>query len=270
MEPKISIIIPTYNRAGLLPQALTSALKQSFSDFEILILDDASTDDTYQRISSFLEDPRVRYIKHPQNIGISANRNYGISIAKGTYIAMLDSDDLWLDESKLSRQSEILDTHPDIGIVGTYVKIIDKEGKETGKISTHAADASIRRSMMFRNQFFQSSILMRKETLVDAGNYDEKIPIWEDYELYLRIGKLHQLRNIPEFLTAYRDHDSNISKESEEKSIRTYRILYKLYKKVYPFAWVLLFKIMVFSVLNAKSRTFVRGIARKVALLKPF
>lgn len=245
MNPKISIIIPTYNRANLLPFALKSAISQTCEDFELLILDDASTDNTREVIAPFLEDSRVRLISHPENIGINANRNYGLSIAKGEYIALLDSDDTWLDPSKLKRQADLLDSHPDHGIVGTFAKKIDLEGKEIGEISLKAADSSIRRNMMIKNQLIQSSVLIRKEALDKAGWYDENMPIWEDYELWLRIGETYKLRNIPEFLTGYRVHAGNISKESQLKSIKAYEMIYKLYRKKYPFAFVILFKIAV-------------------------
>ena len=249
MNPYISIIIPTFNRASLLPFAIKSALSQTFTDFELLILDDASTDNTYEVAESFLTDPRVRLVKHPKNIGITENRNYGLSIANGKYIAMLDSDDVWLDSHKLERQLEILKSHPSIGIVGTYVKKINGNGKEIGIISYHAADDSIRKNMMWRNQFTQSSVLIRKQVFDDVGLYDENIPIWEDYELWLRIGEKYQFRNIPEFLTGYREHEGNISKESESKSIKAYWMIYKLYRKKYPTAFIVLLKVIFKKIL---------------------
>lgn len=245
MDPKITIIIPTYNRAGLLPFAVKSVLSQTCEDFELLILDDASTDNTHEVVQPFLADPRVRLVSHPQNIGITTNRNYGLSIAKGAYIAMLDSDDLWFDENKLERQLEILESHPDIGIVGTYAKRIDDKEEIVGDISSHAADKSIRNNMMRQNQFIQSSVMIRVKAIEDVGRYDENIAIWEDYELWLRIGKHYQFRNIPEFLTGYRDHAGNISKESEQKSINAYQMIYKLHKKEYPNSLIMLLKIAI-------------------------
>lgn len=249
MPPRVSIIIPTYNRANLLSVAITSVLKQKFTDFELLILDDASMDSTHEIVKPFLTDSRVRLIIHPDNIGITANRNYGLSIAQGNYIAMLDSDDVWLDDCKLTRQVELLDSHPELGIVGTFAQKIDADDNLMGTITHHTADISIRNNMMRKNQFIQSSVLIRKQALDDVGWYDENIPIWEDYELWLRIGTLYQFRNIPEFLTGYREHPNNISKESEKKSISAYWIIYKLYRKKYPYSLILLFKIIVKKIL---------------------
>jgi glycosyltransferase involved in cell wall biosynthesis len=92
--PRVSVLIPTYNRASYLPLAVGSVLAQTFHDFEILILDDASTDWSFEAIREFRADPRLTYIKHPINVGISANRNSGLARARGEYIAMLDSDDV--------------------------------------------------------------------------------------------------------------------------------------------------------------------------------
>jgi len=245
MNPRVTIIILSYNRADLIPYAIKSALSQTFTDFELLVLDDASTDNTREVVESFLKDPRVRLITQPENIGITATRNYGIGIAKGEYIAMLDSDDTWIDNSKLKKQVELLDAHPEIGIVGTFSKKINFRGEEIGEITAKLAHASIRRNMMFRNQLTQSSVLIRKEALDKVGWYDESIPIWEDYELWLRIGMDYQFRNIPEFFTGYRVHEGNISNISKEKSLRAYTIIYQLYKKKYPFSFVLLGKILV-------------------------
>jgi glycosyltransferase involved in cell wall biosynthesis len=245
MNPIVTVIIPTYNRADLLPQAVKSVLSQTFTDFELLILDDSSTDNTHEVIKPFLNDSRVRYIYDPENKGITANRNYGLGVSKGIYIAMLDSDDVWINDSKLQRQVEILDAHPEVGVVGTFSKKINAQGEVIGEITAKLAHSSIRRNMMFRNQLTQSSVLIRKEALDNVGWYDENIPIWEDYELWLRIGLNYQLRNIPEFFTGYRVHEGNISNLSKEKSISAYTTIYQLYKKKYPFSSVLLGKILV-------------------------
>jgi glycosyltransferase involved in cell wall biosynthesis len=245
MDPKVTVIVSVSHTRDLLSHTIKSVLSQKFFDMEVLLLESALVDSTRAAITPFLSDNRVRHIIQQQNSSSTSNRNYGLSIAKGKYVAMIDCGDMWLDECKLGRQVELLETHPDIGIVGTFAKKVDDAGVAVGEIVTHAADRSIRRNMMRRNQFVQSSVLIRKEALDDIGWYDENIPIWEDYELWLRVGKLYQFRNIPEQLTGYRDHVGNISKESEEKSIRAYQMIYKLHKKSYPYAWLLLLKIII-------------------------
>lgn len=249
MIPKVSIVIPVFNREVFISLAVKSVLSQTFNNFELIILDDTSTDNTFNIIEKFLSDSRVLAVRHPKNIGITANRNYGLSVARGEYIAMLDSDDIWLDKHKLELQVNTLDTNPSIGIIGTFARRIDATGKITGNITNNISNDLIKKSMMYKNQFTQSSVLIRKKALDDVGWYNEKIPIWEDYELWLRIGEKYQFRNIPEFLTGYREHEGNISKESEGKSIKAYWMIYKLYRKKYPTAFIVLLKVIFKKIL---------------------
>lgn len=232
--PRVSVVIPTYNRAGYLPLALRSVLGQSFRDLEVLILDDASTDQSPDVVREFLDDPRVAYIKHPINVGINANRNAGLARARGEYIAMLDSDDVWLDDRKLERQVEVLDADPSCGLVGTFAKVLDPDGKEIGELRPYTDHDRIWRALLVRNQFVHSSVLLRKGTLDRAGWYDTSIPIWEDYELWLRVGHVAGFCNLPLPMTGYRRHAGNISLSAEGKSVVSYWHIYRRHGKSYP------------------------------------
>lgn len=252
--PRISILVPTFNRATLIPFAIKSILCQTETNVELLILDDASTDNTREVIGEFLKDPRVRYIVHPKNIGITANRNYGLSIAQGEYIAMLDSDDVWSDECKLKRQLEFMDMHSEYGLVGTFAQKIDDKGEiiisdklrhKIGNIFRGAADSTIRRFFMLKNQFAQSSVLIRKKALDEVGWYDEKLLIWEDYELWLRIGEKYKLRNIPEALTQLRIHSGSISADKKSTYLDTELHIISLHKKAYPHYWIGFLKLWI-------------------------
>jgi glycosyltransferase involved in cell wall biosynthesis len=245
MNPLVTIIIPTYNRAEFLPQAIDGALSQTYADFELLILDDASTDNTPDVVLPYLVDQRIRYFKNSKNLGISRNRNYGLSLAKGEYVAMLDSDDVWLGVRKLQIQVDILELETKCGLVGTDATIIDKNGLKIGSITNFGSDAAIRMTVFIKNQFVQSSVLIRKQALADVGDYNEAIPIWEDYELWLRIGEKYKLRNVQELLTGYRDHDTNVSKTSGQSSLEAYRQIYERHGRNYPMRGVLLLKIWI-------------------------
>jgi glycosyltransferase involved in cell wall biosynthesis len=240
--PRVSILIATYNRAALLPFAVRSVLSQSFRDFELIILDDASTDESLKAIEDLLTDPRVVYVKHDRNLGINANRNSGLARAKGEYIAMLDSDDVWIDDSKLEKQVALLDGDRRCGLVGTFARIIDVEGRTVGELRPQEDPEAIRRHMLLRNQFIQSSVLIRKRFLDRVGWYDATIPVWEDYELWLRMGLSCTLRNIPSMMTGYRTHATNISKFAAEKSFVSYWVLYRRYRKQYPYGYLLWLK----------------------------
>lgn len=234
-SPKISVVIVTYNRADLLPKAVASVLAQSFKDFELLIIDDGSVDGTeaYVRSLSF-RDERVKYFKNEFNLGISKSRNRGVALARGEYIAMLDSDDYWLDKNKLKVQAAYLDEHPEAGLIGTAIRCEDKNGRILKEDIFAAADEDIRARLLLKNQFAQSSVLFRKKAFVKAGGYDESSNIGEDYDLWLKIGRSFQLANLPEVTVAYLIHSGGITKEKRFKTIyETDKIICR-HKKYYP------------------------------------
>jgi glycosyltransferase involved in cell wall biosynthesis len=240
--PRVSILIVTYNREAFLPLAVRSVLSQSYEDFELLILDDASTDRSPEAIAELFTDRRITYVKHARNLGINANRNAGLALAKGDYVAMLDSDDVWLDPSKLQQQVDLLDGDRRCGLVGTHAKVLDGVGKVIGELRPETDPSAIRNRMLIRNQFIQSSVLIRRRVLDRAGWYDVTIPIWEDYELWLRMGQSSTLRNIPRMLTGYRCHTGNISRAAQRKSLASYWQIYRRYRSKYPHGYLLWLK----------------------------
>jgi glycosyltransferase involved in cell wall biosynthesis len=245
--PRVSVIIPTYNRAGYLPLAVRSVLAQTFRDLEVLIMDDASTDQSPDIVRDLMDDRRVTYVKHPINVGINMNRNSGLARARGEYVAMLDSDDLWLDPDKLRRQVEVMDSDRRCALVGTFAKVLDPDGKEIGELTPYVEHERICRALLVRNQFVHSSVLLRKRMLDRAGWYDTSIPIWEDYELWLRVGAVGTVCNLPAPLTGYRRHSGNISLAAEEKSIVSYWYIYRRHRKAYPFGYLMWLKAMLLT-----------------------
>ncbi len=241
-NPKVSIILPTWNRANFIGFAIKSVLSQTFTDYELLILDDDSTDDTHHVVSFFLQDKRIRYIKHPENIGITSKRNYGLSISRGEYIAILDSDDVWLSKNKLQKQINFLHLNSLFGLVGTFAKKIDDEGHPINRnfidkfsdIFGASSNFWMRQFFLIRNQIFHSSVIIRKKALDEVGFYDESLPIWEDYELCMRIGNKYKIANIPEYLTGYRIHEKNISNVDKNKGLKASFKIIRMYKKKYP------------------------------------
>ena len=215
MNPNVTILIPTYNRAGLLPEALRSVRAQTYENFELIILDDASTDATKEIILPFLKDPRVRYIAHPCNIGIATNRNHGLSVARGQYVAMLDSDDVWLDTGKLAQQVEYLEKNSGCAIVGTWMVQIDEQGNHLKKISFAESDTAIRKSILYKNHIAQSSVLFRKEAARKVGGYDETLATMEDHDLWLKMGIENRFATLPIYALGYRIHQGGITKSKK-------------------------------------------------------
>ena len=235
MNPKISVIICTYNRAHYIVQAIESVLRQDFTDLEIIIIDDASNDNTGEIVKKYSnQDPRIKYFLNEHNLGIAKNRNKGVRLARGQYIAMLDSDDYWIGKDKLQKQFAFLEAWPEVGLIGTDISRVDENSLELGKDYFETVDSAIRKKILLRNQFAQSSILFRKDVFNNVGGYDESFSVAEDYDLWLRMGKISKLANLKETATAYRLHIGSISKNRiKEMILMTDKIIVKN-KECYP------------------------------------
>ena len=162
--PKISVIIPTYNGGKFIKKAIESVLDQTLDDFEIIVVDDGSTDNTPYILQEYIRTNNIVYISQ-KNVGVAVARNNGINMSKGTYIAFLDDDDFWIDKDKLKKQIEFLENHPDYVMVGTAGIVVDEKGKRVTDYKVPEGDHSIRDSILMRNPFIQSSIVAKKDIL---------------------------------------------------------------------------------------------------------
>ncbi|MBC7981700.1 glycosyltransferase [Candidatus Parcubacteria bacterium] len=223
----------TYNRAHFIQQAVDSVLSQTFQDWELLILDDCSTDNTVEVISPYLTDPRIKHIKNETNLGITKNRNKALTLATGEYVAVLDSDDYWIDNNKLALQNEFLDLNKEYVLIGSNNMIIDNQGKRIIKVPHLPYHFLIKKTLLFRNAFCHSSVLYRKNEIVALGGYDESLPIWEDYDLWLKVGLKYKFANFYRFTTAYRRHDTQSNADKIKISKDTQAIIIEKYKKLY-------------------------------------
>jgi glycosyltransferase involved in cell wall biosynthesis len=200
LTPAVSVIIPTFNRASYLQRSIQSVLNQTFQHIEIIVVDDASTDNT-EEIVSQIRDSRISYLKHTTNRGGSAARNTGIQAAKGKFIAFQDSDDEWLSE-KLGKQIEILtDSPPKVGVVYTGAlrfKAGKKEYIPPSRI--HVKEGNIHRELLKENFVTTQAAVVKRECFQKAGLFDETLPRLQDWDLFLRIAKHFEFRYIPEAL----------------------------------------------------------------------
>ena len=154
LKSKISIIVITRNRANFISRAIQSVLDQSFSDWELIIIDDSSTDNTEEIVQSFvIKDSRIKYNKNSTLLGISANRNKGLFLTTGKYMAVLDSDDYWLDKDKLQKQYNFLENNPDFILIGSNVRIIDEKENFIKKTVWATEDSDIRKKILIKNFF---------------------------------------------------------------------------------------------------------------------
>lgn len=231
-KPLVSINICTFNRADLIAKAIESALAQNYPNIEIVIVDDNSTDDTEEVVKKFAyQNQNIYFFKTSGNQGITKNRNFGLEKSHGKYIAVLDSDDYWLDENKLTEQVDFLEQNPDHVLVGTFTKVVDVEDKEIDTLKPETTDQSIRDRILLQNQFTHSSVLFRKDSL---PSYNEKYFIWEDLAAWLDIGRNYKFANIPKVYTAYKKHGTNISQTRKIKGVKTLGEIIKDHKNHYP------------------------------------
>ncbi len=240
---KVSVNILTKNRAQLLARALASVGKQSFTDFEVVAVDDASADETQKH----LETPNTKYqipnkfqiINHQISRGISISRQEALLASSGRYIAILDDDDEWVDIDKLKKQVEFLDTHPDYVLVGGAIrfKISDLrfQNGETAAIKYRPKEEEqIRKTMLFRNNFFTSTAMFRRQAAVSAGGFiKDEYDLAEDYDLWLRLGKMGKMYNFQEVFANYRQPEYN--KEKFLKFLQKQALLVFRRKRDYPF-----------------------------------
>lgn len=187
MSKLISVVIPTHNRADLLPRAINSVLNQTYIDFEIIVVSDGSTDNTSEIVNGFTKaDDRVKFIEYAPAKGGNVARNTGIDAAKGEYIAFLDDDDEWLPE-KLQKQIEIVEADEKIGLVYTGVHIIYVNEKvEYNSLSKEAGDLS-KRILIDNCVGTTSTVLLRKSVLEKSGIFDVELGALQDFDLWIRV-----------------------------------------------------------------------------------
>lgn len=220
--PLVSVIIPAYNAESYVKDAMDSILSQTYTNLEVIVIDDGSTDNTVSIINEF-KDERIRFVRNEGNRGIIFSLNYGLSLSRGKYIARLDSDDIALKD-RIAKQVRFMENDNSFGICGTFFKTIDENGKilQNVRFPSNARDAKT--YLLLHNCFCHSSVLMRAE-LVQKLRYAEAFVICEDYELWSRIANVSNIANLPEFQTLYRIHGTNISITKKHVMFRSMKML---------------------------------------------
>ena len=210
--PKVSVIIPTHNRAALLGNAIQSVLDQTFEDFELLVVDDGSEDHPEQVVRSF-SDPRVRFIRHPVARGGGAARNTGIQNTHGPFVAFLDDDDAWYPE-KLDLQVALLEKGArKLALVYGGYDIGDASGAQLTGTKTPIARGNLRHQLLSSNVIGGTSlILVRRAALEHIGGFDENLPSFQDHDLYLRLSEHYKFDFVPNPLLRYHRHEIQIWK----------------------------------------------------------
>jgi len=243
-DPRVSVIIPTYNRAKTLPRAVESVLNQTFDGFELLIVDDGSIDNTKEVTDNLKsEDDRIQYF-YQENNGAAAARNLGIKKSSGEYIAFLDSDDKWLPE-KLKRQINFFQNqdNSNLGFIGCNKLMIelDNSGKVIERFNFHQMkfkqgklDFSLKDFLALRTPINPTTAFIKKDALLKAGLFDESLTVHEDFELWIRLAQKFDFAFDNEILAQYYIWDQGISKTADSlKKAKIKKSIIKKHKGIY-------------------------------------
>lgn len=198
--PKVSVIIPTFNNAASIARAVDSVLRQDFADFEVIVVDDGSTDDTKKVLGPYSN--RIKYF-FQQNSGVCAARNRGIREAKGEYTAFLDADDVWIPDDKLSLQIKILDERKNAGIVYSKMIVVDEDGRGNGLCPAQDAGNSFQEMLTKGAHYPTSTVMTRKACFERCGYFDETLSTIEDFDMWLRIARDFEVIEIKDRLLGY-------------------------------------------------------------------
>ena len=210
-KPTITVLLSVYNAENYVGIAIESILKQSFTDFELIAVDDCSTDKSWDIVQQYMKlDSRVIAKRNEVNLGGCKTLNVGLKLAKGKYIARLDNDD-WSYPNRLEKQFDFLEAHPDVGIVGGVMEIMNQHGEVTGKRKYNISDQEIRNKIFRYSPFSHPLVMIRKSILDKVGSYDPAYAPADDYELYFRIGNESQFANLPDVIMRYRVIPSSIT-----------------------------------------------------------
>lgn len=229
--PRVSIIIPTYNRADFLPESVGSVLAQTFRNFEILIVDDGSTDNTREILKSYLSDVRIKYF-YQENQGQSVARNLALKHARGEFICFLDSDNAWFPE-KLSEQLSIMDSHPEIDIVYGDAVTIDEFGNEISRQNMKRYSGLIAKYMVKDNIVSMNTTMARYRCFVELGGMSGKRRVADDYDLWLRFSSRFVFHHEPRFWAKYRVMRDQISSDKRRRFLVNEEIITD-FRREYP------------------------------------
>lgn len=232
--PKVSVILATYNRSALIGKAIESVLNQTYKDLELVVVNDASTDNTKELVIQYGQrDPRVVIINNGQNLGQVKSLNKGIAKACGKYIARIDDDDIWLTSDKLEKQIGFLEAHPEYVLVGGGIVVVNEHGKEMVRFLYPKEDQDIRKQMLISPPFAHGSVVFRKDAYVSVGGYSATMEYGEDWDLWLKLGKVGELHNVQDYVLQYwRAGDRKTANWKNETKYDN--ALRKAYRQDYP------------------------------------
>lgn len=212
--PAISVILPVFNAEAYLAASIQSILKQSFKNFELIIVNDGSTDRSEEIIRSFT-DERIKYITH-SNRGLAASLNKAIGMARAEIIARQDNDDISYPD-RLQKQWYYLQNNTEVALLGAWARVVDQNGNPNGTFHRHpTSNLELNYFLLFDNPFVHSSVMFRKSIWTQSGGYQVDPNVFEDYQLWSKMSRVIQIANLPEVLLDYREVQTGMSKSSQD------------------------------------------------------
>jgi glycosyltransferase involved in cell wall biosynthesis len=215
-RPKVTVLVPVYNREHYVRDAIDSILAQTFTDFELLVIDDGSTDRSSEVVRSY-QDPRIRFVGNEMNEGIPKTRNKGVQLARGEYLALLDSDDRAFPE-RLATQVAFLDSHPDFAAVGAWIEWMDEVGRPLGRVKRRAVSPDEIAALRLFRSCLENSASMARTAVVREYGYREDYAVSEDFDLWSRIAAKHKLATLPRVLVYRRLHSGQVTHEQTPRA----------------------------------------------------
>jgi len=214
-RPKVSVLMPIYNCERFISKALESIYNQTYQNFEVVIVDDGSTDRTSEILIN-MKDSRTFIYRNPENRGLTKSLNIGLNLCRGEYIARMDADDVSHPE-RFAKQVEFLENNPDYALVGSSYYCINQDEKIVAFIKVLTAYNEIKQGLKTQNWFGHGTVMVRRTVLLDLGAYNEKYKFAQDYDLWLRIAEKYKVGNIDEPLYYWRSFDNSISNEKKQQ-----------------------------------------------------
>lgn len=233
----VSVVIPTYNRDAVVTRAIDSVLTQTYDDFEIVVVDDCSTDDTRLIVEGY-DDNRIRYVCHDENRGACAARNTGIEYSNGRYIAFLDSDDEW-DEAKLAKQVRCMERAPEsVGVVYTGYRVKRSDRVELGQVPSKRGD--IHRDQLAKDWVSPTSaVLVDRECFESVGMFDTDLAARQDYDMWLRLSRHYEFDYVKEpLVTLHADGDDRITADVRSRMDAHWTLVQRVCVEAEDFSFV--------------------------------
>lgn len=232
--PKVTVVITTYNRSGLLPRAVDSVLAQTYTDYEVIIVDDCSSDDTQDVIAGF-DDPRIRSFRHDRNMGQSAAQNTGILNAKGEYVAFLDDDDEYLPVNLEARVHRMEKASPEVGLVYGWKDEVDDSTGEVRPNSRHMLEGDLFEHLLALKYLASTpDIMVRKSIALEIDSFDERLGAGEDFLFVAQVAQRSHIAVVPEVIANFHSGHGHARKTdlTVEGDLRRYRF-FRIYMSVF-------------------------------------